>query len=154
MRGRGDTVRADDGEAIRAWLRPEHAPAYDAALEWLTPRCRTETERRLAPALLLLLAPLNALVAPCRPVGGSSVNFQVTLSRQTAAGPVRKRLIVRGVGVNAAATSVLPTEAPAPAEAGSLSEFWLDSDEVTGSPLVAAARVVAALLQAEAAEGE
>src|SRR6266498_4736959 len=81
--------------AIRPWLRPEHARAYEAAVEWLAPRCRTDEERRLAPALLLALAPLNALVAPCRPVEGSAINFQVTLSREGASGPERVRVTVR-----------------------------------------------------------
>src|SRR6266852_3446586 len=89
-------------ETLRPWLRAEHAPAFGAAWEWLGPRCRTEEERRLAPALLLLLSPLNALVTPCRPAAGSCVNLQVTLSRQGVAGPERVRLMVRaGSGVQA-----------------------------------------------------
>src|SRR5205085_980677 len=63
------------GDAIRPWLRESHGPAFEAALEWLWPRCRTEEERFLAPALLLLLSPFNALVAPCRPAPGSCVNL-------------------------------------------------------------------------------
>src|SRR3989442_15382991 len=78
-------------EGLRPWLRAEHAPSFEAALEWLWPRCRTDEERSLAPALLLLLSPLNALVVPCRPAAGSCVNFQVTLSRQGVAGPGRGR---------------------------------------------------------------
>src|SRR5258708_18140918 len=93
-------------ETLRLWLREAHAPAFDAALEWLWPRCRTEEERSFAPALLLLLSPLNALVAPCRPIAGSCVNFQVTLSRQGAAGPERVRLMVRaGEGVQQGSAS-------------------------------------------------
>src|SRR5438270_597224 len=87
----------DLGTRVRAWLRDTHAPAYEAALEWLLPRCRTEEERCLAPALLLLLSPLNALVVPSRPVAESCVNFQVTLSRQGATGPERRRVTVRAV---------------------------------------------------------
>src|SRR5947207_551835 len=82
-------------EGLRPWVRADHAPAIGAAWEWLGPRCRTEEERWLGPALLLLLSPLNALVTPCRLAAGSRVNFQVTLSRQTVAGPERVRLVVR-----------------------------------------------------------
>jgi hypothetical protein len=139
---------SEQAQTIRPWLRPEHGRAYEAALEWLAPRCRTEQEQRLAPALLLLLAPLNALVAPCRPVAGSSVNFQVTLSRQTAAGAVRVRLTVRGAVAGKPASRQTAGTA---ASAGSLPELWLNPDDVLRRPLVAAARVLEALLQADAA---
>jgi hypothetical protein len=148
-------VSAAEEVAFRLWLRAEHARAYEAALEWLEPRCRTVEERRLAPALLLLLASLNALVVPCSPVEGSVVNFQVTLSRPTAAGPVRVRLTVReAVGGRRQAASDRDAGAVAPANESWLPELWLDSDEVTGSPLIAAARVLEALLPAEAALGD
>src|SRR6266851_3568236 len=94
--------RVDWVEGLWPWVRAEHGPALEAAWAWLGPRCRTEEERRLAPALLLLLSPLNALVTPCRPVVGSCVNLQVALSRQGVVGPERARLVVRaGSGVQA-----------------------------------------------------
>jgi hypothetical protein len=134
-------------EAIRPWLRESHGTAFDAALEWLWPRCRTEEERLLAPALLLLLSPLNALVAPCRPVAGSCVNLQVTLSRNSAAGPQRIRLSVRGWAQQASARAAgqhmdeTPRKTDRP-----VAELWLDDATVTESPLSGAALVLKALL--------
>lgn len=132
-------------ETLRPWLREAHAPAFDAALEWLRPRCRTEEEQLLAPALLLLLSPLNALVAPCRPIAGSCVNFQVTMSRQSAAGPERVRLTVRaGESVQEIGGSgVQEGEAP-----GSVPlTLWLYSSTTSAAPLECAARVLGALLR-------
>ena len=125
-------------ETLRPWLREGHAPAFEAALDWLWPRCRTEEERCLAPALLLLLSPLNALVAPCRPTTGSCVNFQVTLSWQSTAGPERVRLTVR-----AGEKAVREGEAPG---SGPLT-LWLDSSTLSAAPLECAARVLGALLR-------
>src|SRR5438445_5140841 len=137
-------------EGLRPWLRAEHAPSFEAALEWLWPRCRTEEERLLAPALLLLLSPLNALVAPCRPAAGSSVNFQVTLSRQGAAGPERVRVTVRAApGVQAFRRSGVQASAPSLPERPNARTperltLWLDSP---AGPLECAARVLDALLR-------
>jgi len=135
-------------EAIRPWLREAHGPAFDAALEWLWPRCRTEEERLLAPALLLLLSPLNALVAPCRPVAGSCVNFQVTLSRPGTAGPERVRLTVRAGGQDQAsrhseADRIVRGDPEAPESA----ELALDLVLVAADPLGAAAHVLKELLR-------
>jgi hypothetical protein len=145
-------------EAIEPWLRPEHARAYAAALEWLLPRCRTEEERCLAPALLLLLAPLNALVVPCRPLANSPVNFQVTLSREGAAGPIRRRLTVRaseggGAQTSGGASAGVQTSVcesrgtdTHDGEPTALPELWLDAALVRDDPLGSAARVLEALL--------
>jgi hypothetical protein len=130
--------------SIRPWLRDTHAPAFEAAMEWLLPRCRTEEERALAPALLLLLSPFNALVAPCRPVAGSSLNFQVTLSHSGPDGPQRVRLTVQA--------------APAPSrdlpeliqEAVGHPVLVLAAALVRDEPLVGAARVLEALLASKA----
>lgn len=143
-------------EGIRPWLRSEHAPAYDAALAWLWPRCRTEEERLLAPALLLLLAPLNALVAPCRPVSGSRVNFQITLSRQGATGPERVRLNLRtGVrpgcapepesvpGASASEDSGLDSSPPSLAPR----DLWLDPARLAMDPLGTAAQALVELVR-------
>jgi hypothetical protein len=139
-------------EGLRPWLRAEHAPAFGAAWEWLEPRCRTEEERRLAPALLLLLSPLNALVTPCRPVRGSSVNFQVTLSRQGVAGPERVRLVVRaerGPSAVGCQPSVEAGSSPPTADSRQpTAQLWLDAGGVLDDPVGSAARVLAALLVA------
>src|SRR5437868_10756526 len=128
-------------ETIRPWLRDTHAPAFEAALEWLLPRCRTPEERILAPALLLLLSPFNALVAPCRPAAGSCVNFQITLSRFGAAGPERVRLTVRsGSGASESETA---SQQPA---ASDHPELCLNASSVIADPLGSAARVLGALL--------
>ena len=128
-------------EMLRPWLRETHGPAFDAALEWLLPRCRTEEERILAPTLLLMLSPFNALVAPCRPAAESRVNFQVTLSRQGAAGPERVRLTVRaGSGVREGGSDIEEMEGLV------CPEFFLDSRTVTTDPLGSAARVIEVLL--------
>ena len=142
---------------LRPWLRAEHAPSFEAALEWLWPRCRTDEERSLAPALLLLLSPLNALVVPCRPAAGSCVNFQVTLSRQGVAGPERARLTVRAEsGVQGSSTRFAGTRSGV--QAGSPERMnartperltlWLDEAAVADDPLGSAARVQGALLDA------
>jgi len=144
-------------EGLRPWLRAEHAPSFEAALEWLWPRCRTDEERSLAPALLLLLSPLNALVVPCRPAAGSCVNFQVTLSRQGVAGPERARLTVRAEsGVQGGSTRFAGTRSGV--QAGSPERMnartperltlWLDEAAVADDPLGSAARVQGALLDA------
>jgi hypothetical protein len=150
-------VRAEEWKAaIERWLRAEHVPGYRTAVEWLLPRCRTEEERALAPALLLLLAPLNGLVAPCRPVAGSRVNFQVTVSRQTEEGAERVRLTVRARREQAAAgadqalagPAVDPVEleespaAPEEAEAA----LYLETETVLARPLVCAACVLERLM--------
>src|SRR6266568_6323329 len=150
-------------EGLRPWLRAEHAPSFEAALEWLWPRCRTAEERSLAPALLLLLSPLNALVVPCRPAAGSCVNFQVTLSRQGVAGPERVRLTVRAEsGVQGGSTRFAGTRSgvqagsperltarPGTREAGGPRlTLWLDAGAVADDPLGSAARVLGALLDA------
>ena len=138
-------------EGLRPWLRAEHAPAFGAAWEWLGARCRTEEERRLAPALLLLLSPLNALVTPCRPAAGACVNFQVTLSRQGVAGPERVRLVVRaGSGVQALRPSGVQADSPKRLKARTPEHLtlWLDAGGVVDDPLGSAARVLAALLDA------
>jgi hypothetical protein len=135
---------------IRPWLRDAHAPAFEAALDWLLPRCRTEEERVLAPALLLLLSPLNALVTPCRPVSGSRVNFQITLSRHGDAGPQRVRLTVRvQPGAPASRRSgVLKSELGTPDEAASERlELILAPQTVIADPLGSAAQVLGALLR-------
>jgi hypothetical protein len=137
-----------DGSAdtLRPWLRESHAPAYEAALEWLLPRCRTPEERALAPALLLLLSPLNALVVPCRPVAGSRVNFQVTLSRAGAGGRERLRLTVRaGSGVQAGCP--LGERSGVQEAQSERLELWLDAAAVADDPLTGAARVLAAVLE-------
>jgi hypothetical protein len=141
-------------DRVRPWLRAEHAPAFEAALEWLWPRCRTEEERLLAPALLVFLAPFNALVVPCRPVEGNCVNFQVTLSREGAAGPERIRGSVRAgtppLGRdegNAASMALYPVSDGEQL----LPEVWLQPTAVAADPLVSAARVIAALIPGEAA---
>src|SRR5437868_5891904 len=128
-------------ETIRPWLRDTHAPAFEAALEWLLPRCRTPEERILAPALLLLLSPFNALVAPCRPASGSRVNFQVTLSRHGTAGPERVRLTVRAVA--GASENEAAIQDPA---ATDHPELCLNAVAVSADPLGSAARVLGALL--------
>jgi hypothetical protein len=135
-------------DAIPPWLRPEHAPAYEAALAWLWPRCRTDEERWLAPALLLLLAPLNALVVPCRPTAGSRVNFQVTVSRDGATGPERVRLAVRaatlehrhsGESADGGDGEKDDSQAPIP-------QLWLRPAAIVDCPLSSAALVLTALL--------
>jgi hypothetical protein len=139
-------------EGLWPWVRGEHRPALESAWGWLGPRCRTEEERRLAPVLLLLLSPLNALLIPCRPVVGSCVNFQVTLSRQGVVGPERVRLVVRaGRGLSAVgcrpsveASSLSPTADSRPPTA----ELWLDADAAADDPLGSAAQVLGALLDA------
>jgi hypothetical protein len=156
-------------EELRPWVRAEHRPAFESAWAWLGPRCRTEEERRLAPALLLLLSPLNALVTPCRPAAGSCVNFQVTLSRQGMAGPERVRLVVRTrSGVQAFRRSGVrndwsdpselsdpsdpsDTSAPAPERPNASTPehptLWLDAGAIADDPLAGAVRVLAALLE-------
>jgi hypothetical protein len=136
-------MREERIASIRPWLRDTHAPAFEAALEWLLPRCRTEEERILAPALLLLLSPFNALVVPCRPAPGSSVNFQVTLSRAGPDGPQRVRITLRAgsatLGANAEAVE---------ADTEGCSVLPLDSELVKSEPFLCAARVIEALLVA------
>jgi hypothetical protein len=151
--GRGMTPE-EWGTAIEQWLRPESAPAYRAAMDWLLPRCRTEEERALAPVLLLLLAPLNALVAPCRPLDGSQVNFQVTLSREAQGGPERVRLTLR---TTQAAASDQPVSAPAaePQPLGvspagiedAVTVLALSESAVLTQPLACAASVLEGLLR-------
>ena len=131
-----------DAATIQPWLRPENARAYEAALGWLLPRCRTDEERGLAPALLLALAPLNALVAPCRPVEGSAVNFQVTLSREVTGGPERVRVTVRAGTSARDAEIVVTTHDAAP-------EIWLDSTRILSHPLCGVAEVLEALIPRE-----
>ena len=130
-------------EGLRPWLRAEHAPSFEAALEWLWPRCRTAEERSLAPALLLLLSPLNALVVPCRPAAGSCVNFQATLSRQGVAGPERVRLTVRAEsGVQGFRRSRVQADSPERLNArpgtreagGPRLTLWLDAGAVADDP--------------------
>lgn len=132
---------ADRACCIQPWLRPEHAPAYAAALDWLLPRCRTEEERALAPVLLLLLAPFNALVAPCRPVAGSPVNFQVTLSRGGTAGPERVRLTVRAGPAAAIHSGMAP-----PGQGSGVPDLWLESTTLLLDPMGSAARVLGMLI--------
>jgi hypothetical protein len=141
-------------DQVRPWLRAEHAPAFEAALDWLWPRCRTEEERLLAPALLLLLAPFNALVVPCRPVEGSCVNFQVTLSREGAAGPKRARWCVRAgtpPSTEAEGDPVPMLLCSVPDGEQLLPEIWFQPTAIASDPLGAAAGVVAVLLQIKAA---
>src|SRR5688572_8035439 len=142
-------------ETLDPWLRPEYAPAYRAAADWLLPRCRTAEERALAPALLLLLAPLNALAGPCRPVAASRVNLQVPRRRQTERGPERVRLTIRATasrqGERATAEPVAQ-EGTGPSSAtdeeDSPPELWLDAATLIAQPLNSAARALTALLEA------
>ena len=135
-------------DAIRPWLRPEHAPAYEAALTWLWPRCRTDEERRLAPALLLLLAPLNALVVPCRPAAGSCVNFQVTISREATTGPERVRRTVRAAAPEQqqSAESAGLVDGEKESSQAPIPQLWLRPAAIVDCPLSSAALVLAALL--------
>ena len=130
--------------AIQLWLRPEHAPAYRAALDWLLPRCRTDEERLLAPALLLLLSPLNALIVPCRPIEGSRVNFQVTISREGADGPERVRVIVRAMSAGHAAGGQRRNDSEA--SPGVLPDVQLDSAGLLANPLEHAVLVLRTVL--------
>jgi hypothetical protein len=92
---------------------------------------------------------------PCRPVAGSCVNFQVTLSRESAAGPERVRLAVRasssgpqsGQDTGSMRTSANPLpetdgELGAEEKSPSLPEFRLDAALVSGDPVGSAARVL------------
>src|ERR1700730_1989892 len=133
-------------ETLRPWLREAYAPAFEAALDWLWPRCRTEEERSLAPALLLLLSPLNALVAPCRPVAGSCVNFQVTMSRLDGDGAERVRLTVRA-GNKGVQDAARPDPEHPNTRIPEHLTVWLDASEVSADPLDCAARVLERLLR-------
>jgi hypothetical protein len=121
--------------AVRALARPESHPALEAALAWGVPKCRTDEERLLYPALLLVLGNLNALVAPRRLEPDDLVDFHLTLSRAHGdAPPVRTHLILR-----------VASEAPphAPAE----DELWLAAGAVRAQPLACAAGALARLLE-------
>jgi hypothetical protein len=121
---------------IHALARAETHRALDAALEWGLPKCRTEEERFLYPALLLVLGNLNALVAHRRLEPGDLASFQLTLSRARDDGsPARAHLVVR----------VSPT-APDSLSDG---EICFTADAVRERPLVCAGEALARLLGAE-----
>jgi hypothetical protein len=119
----------------RGLVRPEAHQALDAALAWGLPKCRTEVERLLYPALLLVLGNLNALVTPRRLEPGDLADFHLTLSRPGPDGaPLRAHLLLR----------VSPDTPPAAPADG---ELWLPAADIRAQPLASAARALAGLLQ-------
>ncbi|MBW3624145.1 MAG: hypothetical protein KY468_12125 [Armatimonadetes bacterium] len=78
-------------EALRPWLRNSYLPAFQSAMAWGWPRCRTDDERLLYPLLLVALTPYNAVVAPRRMPEGGVVSFQVSISRADSSGVERFR---------------------------------------------------------------
>src|SRR5438876_834888 len=78
----------------RELLRPEALPAFEAGWEWLEPQMRSEEERCLAAATLLLLRPFHALVVPRRLAPGALASLHLTATRSAPDGPVRCHLIV------------------------------------------------------------
>jgi hypothetical protein len=127
-------------DAVRGLARPESQRALEAALAWGLPKCRTEEERLLYPALLLVLGNLNALVTPRRLEPDDLVDFHLTLSRVAGecdgappAPPTRTHLILR----------VARGGAP---ETPAADELWLPAEAVLAQPLPCAAQVLVRLL--------
>lgn len=89
-------------------VRPEHRGAWQAAVDWSRQRCASDAERALLPSLLLLLAGINATVAPVsrRPTA-AAVDLRVTLSAQDAAGLARRwRFAVRSSDASGRVTGI------------------------------------------------
>jgi hypothetical protein len=120
-------------ELVRGLVREESRRALEAALEWGLPKCRTQEERLLYPALLLLLGNLNALVTHRRLETGDLADFHLTASRAGPdAAPLRAHLVLR-------VAAALPA-------ASAEGELWLVAASVHAHPLACAARVVEGLL--------
>jgi hypothetical protein len=118
---------------IHALARAETHRALDAALEWGLPKCRTDEERLLYPALLLVLGNLNALVAHRRFEPGDLASFQLTVSRaRDDAPPARAHLVVR--------------VASTPPSSSAEGETWFSAAAVRDRPLVCAGEALARLL--------
>lgn len=118
----------------RALARAESRPALEAALAWGLPKCRTEEERLLYPALLLLLGNLNALVAHRRLEPGDLADLHLTASLPGQGGaPRRTHLLLRVAG---------DTQPRDPADG----ELWLGAKDVRERPLACAARALEGLL--------
>jgi hypothetical protein len=119
---------------VRGLARAESHPALEAALAWGLPKCRTEEERLLYPALLLLLGNLNALVTHRRLEPGDLADLHLTASRPGADGtPLRTHLTLR-----------VAHETPPAASAEG--ELWLPAADLRARPLTCAARALAELL--------
>lgn len=122
-------------DRLRPWLREDYRPAFESALAWGWPRCRTEEERVLYPLLLAALFPHSAVVAPRRMPEGGRVSFQVSVSRATPVGTERHQW------------SILSGDLSEAAEEGSAWDLTLHLpvDLVREEPWGAAARVVEAI---------
>jgi hypothetical protein len=115
-------------------LLPEGRPAFEAGWEWLEPQMRTEEERLLGAATLLLLRAFQALVVPRRLAPGVLASLHVTATRRAPEGPVRCHLFV----------VVTPDGAlPAGSEPDTL---CLSGAQVCAAPFRAAAAVLAEVL--------
>src|SRR4051794_18601102 len=115
----------------RELLRPEALPAYEAGWEWLEPQMRSEEERCLAAATLLLLRPLQALVVPRRLAPGALASLHLTSTRSAPDGPVRRHLFV-----TVAPDDASPVEPPP-------DTLCFRAAEVRAAPLRCAALIVA-----------
>jgi hypothetical protein len=125
---------------VRALARAESLGALDAALAWGLPKCRTEEERLLYPALLLVLGNLNALVVPRRLDPGDLADFHLTVSCPGPDGAPRRVHLLLHVACDAP---------PADPAAG---ELWLPAADVRAAPLACAARALEALLRSASVE--
>jgi hypothetical protein len=118
----------------REMLRPEALRSFEAAWEWAAPRARTEEESRLMVATLVLLNSCQALLAPRRLPPGALASLQITGTRSTPDGPLRRRLFV----------STTPDGTPLPgAEPDSL---CFSAAEARDTPFHCAGRILAELL--------
>jgi hypothetical protein len=129
---------ADTMEALlrlaREMLRPEALRSFEAAWEWAAPRARTEQERRLMAATLVLLNGCQALLAPRRLAPGAQAGLQVTATRSAPGGPLRRHVFV----------AVTPDGTPPPdSEPDSLCFSAVD---VETAPFRCAARILGELL--------
>src|SRR5947209_14308944 len=75
-------------------LRSECLPAFEAGWEWLERQMRSEEERHLAAATLLLVRAFQALVVPRRLAPEALASLHVTATRSAPDGPVRCHLFV------------------------------------------------------------
>ena len=143
-RGNEGTMLDPDPEEMAKWMRDGPRREFEMALEWTMPRLRTEEEMLLVPALLLLFAPLNGVVAPRRLRRGEFGGLRLALTRACVDSGDRDDRRSWSVSIVGPETPIDPEDE---------TTLLIAREEVLANPCATAARIVAMILNEVTVQG-